>query len=192
MPNHIITEVEISGTKEQIADLIKKTKITLDNDTQDNKFDFNGIIKMPKKLRETTSPTKIVATQEEADEKNQEEQDRADKNGYERNTKSFISEKEAENRRNKYQAINWYDFACANWGTKWNAYDVRYLLGDEEKIVISITTAWDTPQGIWRHLENEGFKVRGVMYGEMDGYEFIGGGDEVFDAYQDVETEYIG
>jgi len=192
MPNHITTEVEISGTKEKITELVKKTKLKRDNDLEENHFDFNGILPMPPELRETTSPTTVLETQEEADTKNAEDRKIAERDKWPGYTDRYISKEEADRRQKEYGALNWYDFANAQWGTKWNAYEVRYITGDDTKVVIQINTAWDTPRGIWEELERQGYTVKGVMYGEMDGYEFIGGGDEVFDAYQDVETEYIG
>lgn len=192
MPNHITTEVEISGTKEKIAELVKKTRLERDNDLEENHFDFNGILPMPPELRETTSPTTVLETQEEADAKNAEDRKAAEKNKWPGHTDRYISKEEADRRQKEYGALNWYDFANAQWGTKWNAYEVRYLEGDDTKIVIQFDTAWDTPRGIWEELERQGFTVKGVMYGEMDGYEFIGNGDEVFEAYQNVEVEYVG
>lgn len=192
MPNHITTEVEISGTKEKIAELVKKTRLERDNDLEENHFDFNGILPMPLELRETTSPTTVLETQEEADAKNAEDRKAAEKNKWPGHTDRYISKEEADRRQKEYGALNWYDFANAQWGTKWNAYEVRYLEGDDTKIVIQFDTAWDTPRGIWEELERQGFTVKGVMYGEMDGYEFIGNGDEVFEAYQNVEVEYVG
>jgi hypothetical protein len=192
MPNHITTEVEISGTKEKIADLVKKTKLIRDGDVEENHFDFNGILPMPPELTATTSPTTIVPTQEEADEKNKADIETAKKNNYNHDSDRYISQEEADRRMKKYNALNWYDYANRNWGTKWNCYEVKYTAGDDTKIVIQLDTAWDTPRGIWEELERQGFTVKGVMYGEMDGYDFYGAGDEVFEAYQNVEVEYVG
>ena len=93
----------------------------------------------------------------------------------------------------KYGHKDWYDWSNANWGTKWNAYDVRYITGGDETIVVEITTAWDTPREIWQALREQGFEVNGFYYGEMEGYEEIG--DQAWDsftAYQNVEIEYNG
>lgn len=192
MPNHITTQVEISGTKDQIDDLVKKTKLIRDNGADENRFDFNGIISMPEELKGTTSPTTIVYTDKEAQEKNNIDADLAAKNGWTDHTDKYLSEAEAKRREEKYGAINWYDFARNQWGTKWNAYEVRYIDGDDTKIILEFQTAWDTPRGIWKELERQGFTIRGVLYGEMDGYEVLGDGEEVFEIYQNVEVEYVG
>jgi len=193
MPNHITTQVEISGTKEQIADLVEKTKIIRDGEATDNQFDFNGIVKMPEELLNTTSPTDVVETQEEADRLNTEKRELWEKNKYGSYTDKAISKAESERRLKEYGAVNWYDWSYPNWGTKWNAYDVHYTDGNDTKIVIQIDTAWNTPTAIWEALEEKGYTVKGVMYGEMEGFEYIGeGADEVWEAYTSVEVDYIG
>lgn len=192
MPNHIITEVEISGPGDKIAKLIKDTKIKLDNDLAENEFDFNGIIKQPEILTNTTSPTTIVPTDKEAKEKNNADATIATKNKWHDHTDRYLSQKEADRRMKEYGALNWYDWRSSNWGTKWNAYEVRYITHDTEKLVLSLQTAWDTPRAIWDELERLGYTVKGVMYGEMDGYDYIGDGADVFEAYQNVEVEYVG
>jgi len=59
----------------------------------------------------------------------------------------------------KYGATTWYDWACANWGTKWNASDTMTMTvepptqnegsdvepEDREKLEISFSTAWAPP-----------------------------------------------
>lgn len=94
--------------------------------------------------------------------------------------------------REKYGKNNWYDWSCDNWGTKWNAYGVKFIAHEDEKLVLQIDTAWDTPHQIWEALEARGYTVKGVYYGEMEGYEYIGDGTDVFEAYSRVEVEYVG
>lgn len=187
MPNHITSEVEITGTKEQIAKLIKDTKIVLDHDVEKNEFDFNGIVKMPPELLNTVSPTKVFETQEEVDAENESRVKRINSNEV-----PAITKAEAARREKEYGALNWYDWSYNNWGTKWNSYEVRYIAHNETTLVVKIETAWDTPRGIWDALEEQGFTVKGVMYGEMEGYEYIGEGSSAFEAYVDVQVDYIG
>ncbi len=192
MPNHITTEVEITGTKEQIEKLIKDTKFVLDAEAEKNEFDFNGIIKMPEEVLHTVSPTDVVATQEEANKINADYAEHMKDKEWKGEPTRAISRDEQARRLKEYGAVNWYDWAYTNWGTKWNAYDVSYLGHGETFIVVKMDTAWDTPHTIWHKLEELGYIVKGVYYGEMDGFEFIGDGDEVFEAYQEVTVEYRG
>jgi len=61
--------------------------------------------------------------------------------------------------------INWYDWNIANWGTKWNAYQVVYLNrvydeDDKDKlwladILVKFETAWDVPTPVLSKLAEE-------------------------------------
>lgn len=61
--------------------------------------------------------------------------------------------------REMYGKNNWYDWRCANWGTKWNAYDQ-----DSCDDYISFSTAWDAPEKVYEKLAellpNNRFTVR--------------------------------
>ena len=153
MPNHIQSRVEITGTKEAIDKLVKESGLIRDARVEENKFDFNAVVKTPDDIFQGN------LGQEE---------------------------------RKKYGNRNWYDWNYENWGTKWNAYDTRYFGGDDTTLVFEITTAWGTPWPIWQELERQGLTVKGVYFGEMEGYDWIGDGQEAFDAYAEVEIEYTG
>ncbi len=47
-----------------------------------------------------------------------------------------------------YGAIDWYDWCCDNWSTKWNAFDVKVEDRDEEDDIcwFKFTTAWCPPE----------------------------------------------
>ena len=47
--------------------------------------------------------------------------------------------------KEKYGYFNWYDWACANWGTKWNACDT-FISGNND---IQFNTAWGEPTPIF-------------------------------------------
>lgn len=78
---------------------------------------FNGIIPMPDELRNTVD-----------------------------GTAPEHQKKMAENKA-KYGYRSWYDFACHNWGTKWDGNAVT-IDGD----VIEFNTAWSAPEGIYRKI----------------------------------------
>jgi len=48
-----------------------------------------------------------------------------------------------------YGAPTWYEWACTNWGTKWNACEPKV---DVEARIITFDTAWAVPQGIVTEL----------------------------------------
>ena len=78
---------------------------------------FNGIIPMPEELMNT-------------------------KHGYYPGCEEICERNKA-----KYGYASWYDFACYNWGTKWDGNEVT-INGD----VIEFETAWDHPDGIYRKI----------------------------------------
>jgi hypothetical protein len=47
--------------------------------------------------------------------------------------------------------MNWYHWSCANWGTKWNAYDVERVSGGE----VMFRTAWAAPHPVIERLVAE-------------------------------------
>lgn len=49
---------------------------------------------------------------------------------------------------NTYGYIDWYDWCCNNWGTKWNAFDIDVEEMDEEydECLVRFTTAWVPPE----------------------------------------------
>lgn len=47
---------------------------------------------------------------------------------------------------------SWYSWSIENWGTKWNAYDVRIVEHTEERLVFCFDTAWSPPEPIFDAL----------------------------------------
>lgn len=59
----------------------------------------------------------------------------------------------------KFGCMDWYEWACKNWGVKWNASDT-YI--DDEKCTIWFDTPWGTPEGIYEKIakQNPDWNVR--------------------------------
>jgi hypothetical protein len=158
MPNHVTTILKIGGvsTKRlaEILNAIKGNEESNDDDKNDV-IDFNRIIPMPKSLNITAGGNDDLALfmvtgknvghyrtdaemQAEIDKMTDEEKAEAKKFG----------EAQAFNIKN-YGHRNWYDWCCANWGTKWNAYN-SYVEGN----TITFETAWSTPAPVIRELSS--------------------------------------
>ena len=88
---------------------------------------------MPAELKDITAPSTILP-----DDKYNE----LIANG---ETTRAISQTHADNLMKKYGATNWYDWCCANWGTKWGAYDVTEWNVFENEATVSFNTAWSPP-----------------------------------------------
>lgn len=64
----------------------------------------------------------------------------------------------------RYKARDWYDWSCANWGTKWNACDTVVDFN-----VIEFETAWSTPLPVFVELSKRlKDKVITVHYADED------------------------
>ena len=65
-----------------------------------------------------------------------------------------------EKERKEHGANNWYDWAVANWGTKWNSYDVVYI--EEAKYIemlVKFETAWAPPIPVLEAIADLGYRV---------------------------------
>lgn len=49
----------------------------------------------------------------------------------------------------QYDATDWYDWSCSNWGTKWNAYG--FECGEEDNRLV-FDTAWSPPTPVIKRL----------------------------------------
>lgn len=137
MPNHIATNFRVTGPTAEVKRFIK------DAIGQYSVLSLNNLLPMPSELCMTTSPTRIM-TQMEIDkqwadwkaETNPIEKDRPWALG--------ITKETSDSYKVKYGVDNWYDWAIANWGSKWGVYD---------------ETEWDISE-----LEDNGFSSAKIWY----------------------------
>lgn len=145
MPNHCQNKVTITGPDEDIRRFV--AAVDTNGEIDGEHFDFNGIIPMPADLKNTSSPVRIQ-TQEEID-KIWADFNKLDAN----NQKMFhgrpfdlgITQETNDRLIKEYGHNNWYDWALANWGTKWGAYDSSDWSASADSMSISFTTAWSPP-----------------------------------------------
>ena len=148
MPNHVSTNLVISGSAKSVERFIR-----LVDSGDDKHFDFNGVVPMPEELKNTTSPVRIQ-TQAEIDslwaEYNRLKAAGELKEWQIQDGKPWglgITQEKSDELIAKYGSNNWYDWAIANWGTKWGAYDtteweVTKLSDNVAEARISYHTAW--------------------------------------------------
>lgn len=93
----------------------------------------------------------------------------------------------------KYGYPTWYEFANAEWGTKWDACEVTYEKRGKS-LVIWFDTAWSPPMGIYEKLEAIGFEVEATYCESGVGYAgfYRDGEDNEFTVsfYDDEDEEY--
>lgn len=54
-----------------------------------------------------------------------------------------------------YGSVNWYDWCCENWGTKWNACDVCCDWISDNELSYTFSTAWSSPYGVFKKITED-------------------------------------
>jgi hypothetical protein len=172
MPNHVTHRLVVTGSKEDIAKF-KEAVISKDADGNDE-FDFNKIEPRPKILEGTRSPLPdlielfgcapakfpTVAAKLDIAE--------AAVPGVTREQlleayKKKLSPKRAEEEiklaklgQRAYETTgyyDWYNWSCANWGTKWNSYAFRREgVQNDQRMEFLFETSWSPPIPIFERL----------------------------------------
>lgn len=170
MPNHVTNFVSFKETPiERQQQIIKETF------NEENEFDFNKIIPMPKELDiEESSDTEMGMVLVSNDSKYcrflsiEELKERFNQRTKEQQEKILSLGKQALSNIEKYGCKSWYDFANQKWGTKWNAYScyIENMSNQEEKdfennlltldnITFCFQTAWSSPYPIFQELSKK-------------------------------------
>ena len=69
----------------------------------------------------------------------------------------------------KFGYPTWYEYAHANWGTKWDACELYYE-ADNKGATLWFDTAWAPPMPIYKKLEDMGFEVEATYCEQGMGY----------------------
>lgn len=85
----------------------------------------------------------------------------------------------------KYGYSGWYDWNCANWGTKWDLCDVQVDRVDDNTVTLSFQTAWSPPIAAYERLHEEGFEIDAKYY--EGGMQFAG---TWYDGYDDCYSDW--
>lgn len=149
MPNHVRNRLVIKAAESQIKEVTEFLKGEPNEDGSPCYIDFNKILPMPDALQiESSSKGEMGEAilskkgcfgltypelQKRFDEMTPEEQDECLKIG-----------RQYRSNRKKYGHTTWYDWANANWGTKWNAYNQKRTAENE----IWFDTAWSCVAGL--------------------------------------------
>lgn len=165
MPNHTSNRLVMYGPREVLNEIQKGVR------EQEGLANF--AIPKPEELKDTVSPTYVLEelTSDKSLERIWDRLDDAEKMAHidpqigERleSWRDFILEKEqpridrlkssgqaiprseAMRRLREYGAVNWYDWAVENWGTKWGDYDGSWTEIGDETFAYFFYSAWSPP-----------------------------------------------
>ena len=117
MPNWCWNNLEVSGDEIQLREFVEKSLVSPEeNEIHDRtEFSFNGTHPMPEDLNIT------------------------------KGTQSIDEKEQAILNKAKYGYTDWYDWKCAEWGTKWDACESEILDNDINFFWVSFETAWAPP-----------------------------------------------
>ncbi len=152
MPNNVLNSVTISGTRKDLL-AIKE----LMNGKDGELFDFEKILPMPKDFEGIITGACTI-------------NGKSCSQWREVNGKSVpISSKEMKELKRKHGATNWYDWAYANWGTKWTPYDYGGCTL-KRTLKYDFYTAWGIPGPVYETLSKMFPKVKIKVFasGEVD------------------------
>jgi hypothetical protein len=137
MPNWTSNTIRVTGDPSRIRAFRDEMA------SESQSFDFNRLIPMPGLLKRTGCGSRIIDGKKLSSWRILSE-------GIEgeipEEVRPFTPEEESALREIGH--FNWYDWACANWGTKWNAACVSVTattLIDPDAIEITFDTAWSPP-----------------------------------------------
>lgn len=158
MPNHVTNIVTFKGKKEDVENVLIYIQGMGNGDKEI--IDFEAISPMPEELKGIRANPKILSEEEYALEMIDFEERQINPTDIDRlvGVSHNLTQKMYNEYMEKFGTVDWYDWHCQNWGTKWNAYDqhsngITEIDGDNEVIgEIVFDTAWSTPYPVIKKL----------------------------------------
>jgi hypothetical protein len=90
---------------------------------------------------------------------------------------------------------NWYDWAIANWGTKWDLGEEAVVIPEDRRIGLGFNTAWSPNCDFWTAFSEKYPSLRISHRYYEEGMGFIGEtfyeGGAMFDNCQDITDEML-
>ena len=174
MPNWCFNEWDLSGKPEAV----EKAESEL-LDINDN-VDFNQLVPMPELLRKTSrvynaEGAKLYILDDENDQLSDSKR------------RPATPEELKELARVGDGYDDWYDWACAKWGTKWNGSSTKVIRSDYRSrdfasVYIEFNTAWGPPKGVIEAMA-EKCKELGVQFSARSH------GEDIWDTDYDSDDE---
>ena len=151
MPNHISTNFRVTGPTAEVKRFIN------DANGNDCLLNLDSLLPMPSELRMTSSPVNIM-TQAEIDKQWADWRAETNPISKDRPFGLGITKETSDLYKSKYGFDNWYDWAIANWGSKWGVYDEgEWNITEVEddgltSAGISYQTAWSPVTIAWEGI----------------------------------------
>lgn len=138
MPNHISNRIKFEKTSNnwrRVCEALDQLKVLMK--TEDSPFDFNALIPYPKDWDDADEKHHIAV---------EEINTRLSAVGDDKEKRQAIMLEWKDLPEDGYNHGG-YEWCIANWGTKWNAYEIGF---DCDAILFQ--TAWNTPRPIWAEI----------------------------------------
>jgi len=84
-----------------------------------------------------------------------------------------MENKQAENIK-KYGHKDWYDWNCANWGTKWDVEASEGNPNDDELVQLNFDTAWSPAEEVCNHIRDKFPNLDVTWFYDEPGMAFAG------------------
>ncbi len=176
MPNWCSNTIEVIGVSDELEKFIKaitipeeEVKEGYEGFTGREWYDFTRLFPCPQELKETDASYGIPKSPE-----------------HEAQMKSNVE---------KYGHEDWYEWQCANWGTKWSPSEINIFMQTPNYVAFSCQSAWSPPSGLIAMLSKLFPRLGFVMSYNEGGMCFLGSesyydGDSLYEAsgeYNDHE-----
>ncbi len=155
MPNWCFNTMKINGNHHDI----EKCLSAISGKDNSEVIDFEKIKPMPTELKKVIAcgsleeDVKLVEKESQGIQLTEEEKKHLQETCDEETSCTFYENaKLALKCKTKHGAYDWYNWACENWGTKWNISDTSGQWTSETSYIMYFETAWSAPEPIFQTL----------------------------------------
>ena len=171
MPNWCYTNMEVRGKYQDLVRFREAIRVRHKDEAR-VEWSLNQVFPIPDELADTVSGW----TSDEEEQAKREAQYAAN--------------------REKYGFSDWYDWACANWSSKWGACDVEFDDPDFDEMTDSIRlryqSAWGPATGLIANISGKFPELVFAVWHQEEGNAFMGSevfndGNMMYDCYMEYE-----
>jgi len=176
MPNHVSTILEVRGDKKELEAFvaaIKTGKQIEYNCGVVDEYDFDLLLPPPPELLRVGSPTRIVS--EEEYQAALKEYETLPDDSIAKAIGLPITQAMSDDYKSRFSADNWYDWRCANYGTKWGMYEINFGgFVASDTVLFTYDTAWSPATEYYLNIGKKFPTLRFTHYFGDEGGGFLG------------------